>query len=133
MEDINEFIKNHSVIKAIWPDLTGVTHCPDISPLGHLYEFSPGNGIVYRIIAMAINELDFGILGSIEPGWLIVNGQTGRAHLFANKGYLDAGYVTEKLYRKDDSFSIEAIQCITALIGFATKRETSVKVLHLGE
>ena len=123
--NINDFIgENTKVSQIIGNRDNGV---------GALYEFSPGNGLIYRIVAIKVESLDLGILGSVEPGWLIYNGNNGRSHLFASQGYLSAGYVTEKLYRdgKDDHFSIDEIQCMTALIGYATNRETSVQELHL--
>ena len=134
MKNINEFVKENCVRTHLYQNVPPCLGQQDTA--GWLYEFSPGDGLTYRIVAIPIQELDCGILGRVEPGWLIVNGNNGNAHLFADTGYLSAGYVAEKLYgvrnRGQDDF-IDEVQCITALIGFAIGRETSVKQLHLKE
>ena len=120
-DTITSFIKEHTVV-------TQVKTLGAVKTIyGEKFEFSPGNGLLYRIIAIPVENLELGILGAVDKGYLVVNGQNGRAHLFSDHGYLTSGYVSSHLYKMDDKFSVDEIQVITALIGFALGRETTIK------
>ena len=62
-------------------------------------EYNPGNGTNYKAIGVRwISEKNFNALGSIRlGGWLVVNCNNGRAHLFQGRGLLVDDYIQEKL------------------------------------
>jgi hypothetical protein len=123
---INKFIDENTKIISIESSMS----CHDV--IGFNYEFSPGNGLVYRIIVIPVTKLSFGIMGSIDPGFIVINGSNGKAHLFAPKGLLSLLYVDEKLYRAEGKMPSEAM-IITSLIGFALDRETTIEHLDFVE
>ena len=63
-------------------------------------EYEPGNGTRYTAIAVpwtATPEQVMGRLGFVADGWLVVSGNSGRAHLFQRYGTLSDNYIAEKL------------------------------------
>ena len=63
-------------------------------------EYEHGNGIRYTAVAIPWTSdgyLMLGALGVVEDGWLIISGNTTRAHLFEKNGSPVDYYIQEKL------------------------------------
>ncbi len=60
--------------------------------------YEPGNGTRYDLIAIKVDDMTFGALGSISSGWLVINGLNTLSYLFHDdKQPLHPDYVQEKL------------------------------------
>lgn len=69
--------------------------------------YEPGNGTRYMAMAVQIwGRYSLGALGAITDGWLVVNGNNGRAYLFQGdeKQPLKDIYIREKLGGRDDDY-----------------------------
>lgn len=91
-------------------------------------ELSPENDTRYQATATVwpyghdTIERNFGSLGMVNDGWLVVSGIESRAHLFQLTGVLTQGYVEEKLkLNREDGFYM------TVLLGILLGRETRVR------
>lgn len=62
-------------------------------------EYEPGNGNRYTAIATrwSAGLVMMGTLGLVDEGWLVVSGNTGKAALFQERGFLTDDYIQEKL------------------------------------
>ena len=62
-------------------------------------EYEPGNGARYTAVAVPWQGPGFALggLGNVSDGWLVIAGNSGRAHLFQKTGFLTDDYIREKL------------------------------------
>lgn len=71
------------------------------APLGCLMrigEYEPGNGTSYKAIVVKFPfNSSFNVMGRVSDGWLVVNCNTARSHLFQPEGLLMDRYIREKL------------------------------------
>ncbi|TET24092.1 MAG: hypothetical protein E3J76_03615 [Candidatus Aminicenantes bacterium] len=68
-------------------------------------EYEPGNGTNYKaIMTRWLSGQDLKVLGKVTFGWLVVNCNTGLAHLFQEKGLLTDDYIQEKLGGLDGDY-----------------------------
>jgi hypothetical protein len=83
--------------------------------------WTPGNGMRYTVAAIPFAG-SLGTLGETNGiGWLVVSGNTGRAHLLQSLGFLAPSYVAEKFELRFDS---DDLIYVTRLIGKVIDRET---------
>lgn len=78
------------------------------APLGCLMrigEYEPGNGTSYKAIAVKFPfNSNFKMMGRVSDGWLVVNCNIARSHLFQREGLLFDKYIREKLGGGPDDF-----------------------------
>ena len=102
--------------------ITDITDEDGILQYSHV-TYEPGNGTRYEIVVVHVYErLEFGALGAVSDGFLIVNGLNQVAYLFANMPgeYLTESYVGEHLkLRGPDA------RYMTAMIAFMTERKAA--------
>jgi len=61
-------------------------------------EYEPGNGKLYKAIVVKFPfNLSFNMMGRVSNGWLVVNCNTAKSHLFQAEGLLMDKYIREKL------------------------------------
>jgi len=62
-------------------------------------EYEPGNGTRYTAVAVRwdVGARLMGALGVVSHGWLVASGNSGRAALFQDHGYLVDSYIQEHL------------------------------------
>ena len=119
--NINDFVKDHVTVTSY--------------DQGIKYSFQPGNGWKYEIFVTHIpGSFSLGEMGGINSGFLIVSGWNQVSYLFAdNKAYLTSDYIAEKMFPKNNCLNTsnnQAINCITALIGWVLQRETDITELE---
>lgn len=81
------------------------------------------DGTAYELLAFHLKgKVCCGSLGCVEDGWLVIEGLHRKAYLFQEKGFLDTGYVFDKLCRAGYDLSITDARNITALLSVAIDR-----------
>ena len=112
MKTVNEFVAQKMTFQVV-------------SDEAKVYNFQPGNGSMYELLVLPIRNFDMHGIGSVDTGYLVVEGRTGKAYPFATGGFLMKHYVAEKFsgaFRGDVD-----IACTTAMLGRIIERETNVE------
>ena len=85
-------------------------------------EYEPGNGIRYTAVAIPWHTdgpVMLGGLGAVTDGWLVISGNTARAQMFQENGYLADCYIQEKLGGFDGDYPFMG-DLIRVLVGSPT-------------
>ena len=107
------------------------TEVERVPSTGKKYAFEPGNGTQYTLLIIPMGNLDLGMLGCIENGYLIINGLTGKAHLFSAPMYVESLYVRENLFNGDPSWT--DVMCVTAMIAWALNEANNVNAEYISD
>lgn len=88
---------------------------PEILEVRHLR--LEKDGTRYEMMAFKLKgEVSFGSLGTVVDGWLVIEHLRRRAYLFKQEGFLDVGYVYEKLCAGTHSLSQIDAENMTELL-----------------
>lgn len=103
--------------------VTNILSTMDCYPIGNgiIAAYVQDDGLQNEVIAAPWLGGDFGLLGCVDDGFLVVDGTTRLAYLFQKHGVLHWSYVQEKF-----NVSERRARVLTLLIGKTTGRDTYI-------
>lgn len=90
-----------------------------------IYDYSPGNGTRYTVVAVQVNDPPQADQLNISPGgWFIgmPNIRDAKCYAFQPSGFLDVGYVESHIFRDDDGKDRADAEAVTQLLGQIMQR-----------